>query len=332
MNKKIVLSLAFVLGGILGVGATYLISKKKQTSTAQFSSFKEKLTNRSLAQDEDLEDFLEFDEELCLPREEMVEDCPPARASSKQEFCFKSIIEIDNFCFDGAETKELRAEMATEKATDDLYDAIAANDIPAVKKALSEGATLYYYEREAADYSLIYALEWGHLDVAKVLLDNGANIEAKGELHRTSLILYSVNNDKSVEKVKFLLDNGANINATDYIGDTALMVAASSDNVKIINGLAIHQKDSNLDIVQFLIARGANVNIKNQNGKTALIQAAEIGNVKVVEALINAGADLNVRDKKQGFNLGGKLTALGWAIEKGHEDIEKLLRSHGAKE
>ena len=47
--------------------------------------------------------------------------------------------------------------------------------------------------------------------------------------------------------------------------------------------------------------------------------AAETGNTSIVKALLDLGADVNARDDK------GR-TALGWALEGGHNEVVELLR------
>ncbi|WP_257282218.1 ankyrin repeat domain-containing protein [Endozoicomonas sp. ISHI1] len=72
------------------------------------------------------------------------------------------------------------------------------------------------------------------------------------------------------------------------------------------------------DIVERLINAGANLNARNKNGATALFMAAQENNTDCVKILIEAKADLNAR------TMDGA-TPLLIAAKKGHTDIVKLL-------
>ena len=78
-----------------------------------------------------------------------------------------------------------------------------------------------------------------------------------------------------------LLAKGANPNAPGPDGTTAIMWAASNDD---------------LELVRALIKAGANVKLKNQFGTSALTEAAIIGSAPVIDALLKAGADPNTKN------------------------------------
>jgi len=77
------------------------------------------------------------------------------------------------------------------------------------------------------------------------------------------------------------------------------------------------------DIAVALINVGADVNIKNKNGSTALMYASQQGDTDIVEVLIKAGADVNIKN-----NYGS--TALRYASSS--YEVVRLLKAAGAKE
>ena len=76
--------------------------------------------------------------------------------------------------------------------------------------------------------------------------------------------------------------------------------------------------------VQKLIYEGANINEPDSSGYTPVMHAVLSGNIETVKTLLNAGADVNARDKESGN------TALLWALSYGYFDIAELLIGKGA--
>jgi ankyrin repeat protein len=145
----------------------------------------------------------------------------------------------------------------------------------------------------------------GSSEVAKMLIEAGADVNANDYMGKTALILaYQEGNE---EIVKLLIDGGADVNAEDKEGQTALMKTGSSEAAKM------------------LIEAGADLNEGDYRGKTALIMASQEGSEGLVKLLIDAGADVNAKDSY------GQ-TALFIAKKKGYGKIEILLIKHGAKE
>jgi len=118
----------------------------------------------------------------------------------------------------------------------------------------------------------------GHTDVVKLLIDNGAYVNAEGIYGWTALhaLAWNGRNNKAKEIAGLLLTNGANVNAKTDSGETPLMLA-SADGYK--------------DIVErLLLAKGVDVDVENNNGKTALSFARENGHQDIVDRLKAAGA------------------------------------------
>jgi hypothetical protein len=82
--------------------------------------------------------------------------------------------------------------------------------------------------------------------------------------------------------MKVLLDNGADINAKDHNGYTPLLVAASNDQVEVVNWLLDDERDAKAD-----------VNEKDSDGQTALHLAVLNEDVEIVKVLIDNGATID---------------------------------------
>jgi len=113
----------------------------------------------------------------------------------------------------------------------------------------------------------------GFTDIAVLLLDHKADIEAKESvsLDATPLVLASENGHADL--VRVLLTHGANPNASDSYHQSALIWA-------IVNG---HD-----DVCRLLLAKGADPNAKDYRGQTPLRFAK--GNAKLVALLKSFGA------------------------------------------
>jgi ankyrin repeat protein len=71
----------------------------------------------------------------------------------------------------------------------------------------------------------------------QLLLDKGANIEAKHNNGSTALLVAALRGYKAI--VQLLLDNGANIQAKDIDGKTALLLATLKGHEDVVRLLTL---------------------------------------------------------------------------------------------
>ena len=139
---------------------------------------------------------------------------------------------------------------------------------------------------------LHFACFRGKPEIARLLLDHGAQVNAKnykGEipLHLVSRGEYD-SPDEGVRVAKLLLERGTDMDAQDEFGWTPLHSAS-------YNGRH--------EISQFLLLCGAKVKVENCLGETALhvVRHGRYGSqdgVRVAQLLLDAGSDVNARDKR----------------------------------
>ena len=96
----------------------------------------------------------------------------------------------------------------------------------------------------------------------------------------------------------------------------------TQDNIGHYTALIYAAKNNKIKITKLLLNAGADLNLKDFDGHTALTRAAQNNNIGIVKLLLNSGVDFNEKD-----NNGN--TALIWAISNNNIEIVKLLLNAG---
>lgn len=81
------------------------------------------------------------------------------------------------------------------------------------------------------DTALMVAAGMGNLPAVKILLAHGAQVNEKGQFHRT--VLHRVASDGNLEGARVLIAAGADVNARDCSGSTPLAVIRRFNNFKL---------------------------------------------------------------------------------------------------
>lgn len=163
-----------------------------------------------------------------------------------------------------------------------IFIAVYDGDIDKVKDLLDKGVSPN--QTNECDPILTFASASGEVEIVKLLLDRGADINIRDLEGVTPLIFAAAMG--SLECVKILIQRGADINAQDEKGYTALIVAAEGTAIEDTQkGKAV-----SFQIVKILLDNGADFKIKTEKGITALRVAKEFGNHDVVNLLIQCGA------------------------------------------
>ena len=140
----------------------------------------------------------------------------------------------------------------------------------------------------AVETSGFRALDWacymGDCKMVNLLLEHGADIEAKSLTKCQTTALIRVSKMGNLDIVRLLLNRGANVNAVNASYASALYIAC---------GFLDYEKDSSnyYSVSQLLVERGANVNSRTRSGRTPLIRSCIAGNVNCVKLLLQSGAN-----------------------------------------
>lgn len=191
-----------------------------------------------------------------------------------------------------------------------LMQAVIEGNVDDVSRIIGNGADAN--ERvDGQGTPLILAAAYGHMEVAGLLIEAGADVnqsetKTPRDLMRTPLTAAARNGHRGI--VEVLLDHGADIDAAPRGDATALMEAAQ-------NG---HE-----EIVALLIQKGADVNLIIEGDGNAMIASTRSGNVNIAKMIVRAGADVNA-------GVPGDGNALIAAVRSGNRKMVEYLMAQGA--
>lgn len=215
-----------------------------------------------------------------------------------------------------------------------LMFAVEAERIDTVRLLIASGADVNKFG-ETGRTAMVLAIQHGTTTIAGLLLDAGADANCKLFCNQTLLhkaVIYS-----REEICGMLLEYNADVDAAeDVTDDTALHLVDDSTPVALVARLLKRganpekrNKDGytaiveasrvgNVDIVRYLISKRVELNIRTCSGRGGALHLAS--NVEVAKALVQAGADRNLRDA----TIGTPVTAVCW--DQGNkEDLIRYL-------
>jgi ankyrin repeat protein len=159
-----------------------------------------------------------------------------------------------------------------------LQVAVAAQDVDAIKLLLENDATVDKMD----DYkytALCRAAELGDLDIARLLIKHGADV-----------------NGLSPDTAPLLVATLKRTAAVALGGETQPPASTDPENEPgDDDGTATVEKEEpgHLEVIQLLLAHDADANIQSTNGRTALLYACATKDRKLITVLVDNGADIN---------------------------------------
>lgn len=214
--------------------------------------------------------------------------------------------------------------------------------------------------------SLMKAAENGNIEVAKKLIEAGAEVNSRGPGGNTALMYAVANNN--LEIAKLLIKEGARVDITNDKHLDIRGIAYRNNNIEIIDNLrivelpdlekrlyeAIFEEDTKR--LKQLINQGANINVKGNFGFNPLMYSIYKGKDEIAKILVEASVNVNTKIEKmnvlslavvvnnkdmveylieKGADVNAKagedMTALIWAASESNFEMVKLLIEEGAK-
>lgn len=162
-----------------------------------------------------------------------------------------------------------------------LHCAIVKWQVEAVAHLLHAGANPNVTDKNGST-PLVYAMQQGHQEIAKLVLSAGADVNYKNPFNGNTALISSVDVPKNLEMIKFLVYHGAHLDEINSKGETVLFKAVENNEK---------------DVVSFLVGSGADVNVKTFQGWTPLGMALNVANIHdmsiIVYQLLQGGAHVN---------------------------------------
>ena len=253
------------------------------------------------------------------------------------------------------------AYLTNRKKTTGLYLAVWFGLKSTTEELLSRGYCHVNDENAYGHTVLDLAVRKGFLDIVRVLLAHGAQVDAADSMGRTPLALAMERGD--VELIKILVSHDANPYLSSRFGVAPIRRAADDKNHVILKLLVEHGANStnamsyltklqDKDGIASLLDFGISVDLRDSYERTALLNACDNAQEDMTRFLLAKGADHNIGSRSgstpllfaadRGWATGVEIllehdpecaayqdlngdTALALASTRGHKSVVKVL-------
>ncbi|KAK1988357.1 hypothetical protein LZ30DRAFT_699329 [Colletotrichum cereale] len=191
-----------------------------------------------------------------------------------------------------------------------LSYALTNNKEPMARILIENGANMedcFIIDPKTGQTVLSAALRYSPAATVVLLVEKGLDIQRMLE-NRLKLLFAAVqlNNEAASRR---LIESGQDINARDIHGSTLLLTAIRNENEKG---------------VRLLLENGADIELQSLEEEYPLFEATGYGLERIVRLLVERGANVN-------FRSSGGETPLSRALDMDHEAIAKYLHQEGAR-
>ena len=212
-----------------------------------------------------------------------------------------------------------------------IYEAVKNEDVNALQRMISEKRNLNRPDKDGFT-PLMVAAGGKNSEIVTMLIDNGADVDAKDKYGNTALI-FALCWGKNPDVVRAFIDGGADVNARNEKGKTPLTIAKECHNkpeiIKMLTDVGAEGADGGEEYFEEEEEKSEDEedgDVRDEGENTDvdfLMRAVRDGKSDIVAGIIDAGMDVNARD-----NDGN--TALIIAVASQHPEIVGLLIEKGA--
>ena len=133
------------------------------------------------------------------------------------------------------------------------------------------GSTGVAQANSKGEFPLLVAAELGHCDIARLLVEGGADVNQVNLKDRSNALYHALNRQRE-DVAEFLLDCGSRFNIDGCDGTPLLLLAVQKMDHRFVKKMLRRSTDD--------------VNLEDSNGETALCFSTKIGDMKMVKILL----------------------------------------------
>jgi ankyrin repeat protein len=197
----------------------------------------------------------------------------------------------------------------------------------------------------------IYHLNYENINIIKILIDNGVDVDYKTEDGGLTL-LHLASASQKTEFIKYLVEDAhADINSIDDFSQTPLFSAVYYDKFETVKYLIdkgcdichtnnegvsilqilVSEQDTDADIVKYLVLKGAEIDVKN---RTTFHYLSEYANLELFKFFENNCCETDIKDIVNNVNHDCSLlhyAVIGKLDEELRDEIGRIERFENAK-
>lgn len=198
---------------------------------------------------------------------------------------------------------------------------IRDGNVKAISELIASGKSITTYKRQGT--LLHIAAEYKQLEIVKLLVDKGADLNLRNKLKYTPLMISTSSEWRNDSIAAYLINHGADLNVAGDHGTTALRntihIGTGSPNVPIFKLLVSKGADISYsckeccnrtaflfscawgteEMVRVLLDKKTDINQVDCDGLNGLMYAIKLKNIPVIKQLLQAGISPDHKDNKQ---------------------------------
>lgn len=229
-----------------------------------------------------------------------------------------NITNADHFTFSHSDyNKIVKSNYEVEERDENLINAINSSNYEEVIRLINSGVSINPIHRNfnMVTSPLIFSVKNNDIKMVKLLLENGANVNARGSYQDVVLIYALSSQEVNIDMVKLLVEYGANVNIPNFFAYSPFTGVCKTGNV---------------EIAKLFIDNGANLNQdfyysnddKYKLGSSPIKAAISNNHYDIVKILIDNKCKLD------NGTLGDPQTPLEYAEELGDEKMISLIKEN----
>ena len=166
--------------------------------------------------------------------------------------------------------RDLAELIASKKKALDIFEAAALGRLDRLKQCLRDARSAINSCSKDGFTALHFACFFGQPDAARLLIENGAAVDAVATNPTQVMPLHSAASSRNLEAARLLLERGAPVNARQQAGWVPIHAAA---------------QNGDRPMVELLLQHGADPKLVNDQGKTSAMVAREKGHAEIATLL-----------------------------------------------